>query len=208
MRPGGLELTLQSLRDCSLPPDSWVLDLGCGLGASLHALSSVFGWHGLGVDHSAVSLTKAKQLNLEVRWIQATAENLPLRDACMNLILCECTFSLFDMHMVLAACQRILKPGGILLIHDLYARNEEGLEALRKMPPGTCISGAFSKTELRKAIEKQGLVVMQWQDHSEVLKDFPLCTLTTTACSDPFDLVIASARAKLGYFGCMARKQA
>jgi arsenite methyltransferase len=208
MRPGGLELTLQSLRTCSLPVQAMVLDLGCGLGASLNSLCSVHGWHGLGVDLSAVSLGNARQINPGIDWILSTAEHLPLRDACMDLILCECTLSLFEVEPVLAACQRILKPGGNLLISDLYVRNEKGLDALRQLPPGTCVSGAFSRTELSIAIEKHDLVVIQWEDHSEVLKDFPLCTLSTTACLDPFDLIIASARAKLGYFSCLSRKQA
>jgi ubiquinone/menaquinone biosynthesis C-methylase UbiE len=208
MRPGGLELTLQNLQSYSLPAQARVLDLGCGLGASLLALSSVYGWQGLGVDISAVSLSRAKQLNPGIDWVQCSAEQLPLRDTCMDLILCECTLSLFEVEPVLAACLRMLKPGGWLLIQDLYARNEEGLEILRQLPPGTCVSGAFARTELSKAIEKKGLVVVQWEDHSEILKDFPLCTLSTTACLDTFDLVIASARAKLGYFSCLARKQA
>jgi ubiquinone/menaquinone biosynthesis C-methylase UbiE len=185
-----------------------VLDLGCGLGASLNMLCSVHGWCGLGVDISFVSLNKARKCNPGQSWIQSTAEQPPLRDGCMDLILCECTLSLFEVEPVLAACERMLKTGGWLLISDLYARNEKGLDALRQLPPGSCVSGAFSRTELSQAIEKHDLVVMQWEDYSEVIKDFPLCTLSTSACLDPFDLVIASARAKLGYFSCLARKQA
>lgn len=208
MRPGGLLLTTQALQYCRLPVTAFALDLGCGNAATLRYLSSTYGWTCLGVDYSAGILQRTQQLDPKLMIVQGMAEHLPLVKECMDLILCECVLSIFQMEQVLVACRRILKPGGYLLISDLFTRNENGLEALRQFPVGTSISGAMSQVEISKAVEKQGLRIELWKDCSDVLKDFPVCTLMHAAGIDPFELHIAAAKAKLGYYYLIARKRA
>lgn len=206
MHPGGLEITEQALAFCDLPPDTRVLDVGCGTGASLSYITSMLGYASYGIDTSAELLSRARKKNPEVLFVQAKGEHLPIANESMNLILSECTLSMFEVHLALSEYGRILKHEGYFILSDLFVRNENGLKDLRQLPPGLCISAAMTQTQIMEEIELCHLKVVAWQDCSEKLKEFPICTLATAAAVDPFDLYIASARAKLGYYFLIARK--
>ncbi|HNB52250.1 MAG TPA: methyltransferase domain-containing protein, partial [Anaerolineales bacterium] len=140
------------------------------------------------------------------RLSQAKSEHLPLASAAFDAVLSECTLSLFDTDRALAEVARVLKPGGYFIVSDLYARNPQGIDALRHLPPGSCIGSAMTQAEITTHLAHHGFYLSVWQDCSEELKTFSMCTLTTAAQIDPFDLVIASARAKLGYYFLIAKK--
>ncbi len=206
MRPGGLTVTEQALAYCDLHSGMRVLDLGCGTGSTLGYVTAKYGLTGFGVDVSAELIAQARQTNPQVGWMRAQGESLPFASESMDVVLSECTLSIFEMKSVLSECARTLKRGGCFIVSDLYARNESGVEALRQLPSGTCISAAIPKDEIFEKIKSCGLQVFTWQDCSETLKDFSICTLTTAAKIDPFDLHIAAAKAKLGYYFLVARK--
>lgn len=206
MRPGGLTVTEQALAYCDLQSDMRVLDLGCSTGATLKYATAKYGVSGFGVDVSAELISQARQTNSQVGWMRAQGESLPFASESMDVVLSECTLSIFEMEFALSECARTLKRGGYFIVSDLYARNENGVEALRQLPSGTCISAAMPKNQILEKIERCGLQVSTWQDCSETLKDFSICTLTTAAKIDPFDLHIAAAKAKLGYYFLVAKK--
>lgn len=205
MRPGGREITEYALAICDLPPGSRVLDIGCGLGATLNRLTAGKEWNTFGVDISAKLLRQAQQKSPQSLFAQARGEHLPFAGRSLDAIIAECTLSIMDTGLVLQESVRMLKQGGYLIVNDVYARNESGIEALRNLPQGTCISSAMSQTQIVEKLEQCGLRLIRWQDCSESLKEFPVCSLTTAAEVDPFDLFIASSRAKLGYYSLVAQ---
>ena len=206
MRPGGLTITEQALACCDLQSGMRVLDVGCGAGATLRHITAKYGAAGVGVDVSAELIARARQTSPQLSWMRSRSENLPFANESMDVILSECTLSIFEMESALSECARTLKHGGYLIVSDLYVRNENGVEALRQLPSGTCISAAMPKNQILEKIERCGLQVSTWQDCSETLKEFSICTLTAAAKIDPFDLHIAAAKAKLGYYFLVARK--
>ncbi len=206
MRPGGLTVTEQALAFCALLPGARVLDLGCGAGATLLHLSAEFGLAGFGVDVSGALLARARQSGNGAVFAQARSEQLPLASGSMEAVISECTLSIFEMETALAECARVMKPGGYFIVSDLYARNAAGIAALRQLPAGTCIGAALTRGEIEVKLAGSGLEIAVWQDCSERLKQFPLCTLSTAAAVDPFDLIIAAGKAKLGYYFLVARK--
>lgn len=206
MRPGGLTITEQALAHCDLQSGMRVLDVGCGAGATLRHVTAAYGLKGFGVDVSAELIARARQTNSQVGWMRAQGESLPFASESMDVILSECTLSIFEIDTALSECVRTLKCGGYFIVSDLYARNENGADALRQLPRGTCIGAAMPQREILQKLSEAGLRVEVWQDRSETLKEFSICTLTTAAQVDPFDLHIAAAKAKLGYYFLVARK--
>jgi ubiquinone/menaquinone biosynthesis C-methylase UbiE len=206
MRPGGLTVTEQALSFCDLQPGARVLDVGCGTGATLKHITTEYGLTGFGVDISRGLLSRAHGNNSSVSFAQAKSEHLPISSESMDVILSECTLSIFETDVALSECLRTLKHGGYFIISDLYARNENGAEALRQLPSGTCINAAMPQSQILEKIKHCGLQIFVWQDCSETLKEFSICTLTTAAKIDPFDLHIAAAKAKLGYYFLVTRK--
>ena len=206
MRPGGLTITEQALAHCDLQSGMRVLDVGCGAGATLRHVIAVYGLMGFGVDVSAELIARARQTNSQVEWMRARSESLPFASESMDVILSECTLCIFEIDTALSECVRTLNYGGYFVVSDLYARNENGAEALRQLPRGTCIGTAMPKTQIVEKLERAGLQISVWQDCSEKLKEFSICTLTTAAQVDPFDLHIAAAKAQLGYYFLVARK--
>lgn len=205
MRPGGLILTERAFSFAELASGSRVLDLGCGLGATLRHLSADYGLAAFGVDVSSPLLGRADRDD-KVAFVQARSEQLPLASESIGAVISECTLSLFEMESALREVVRVLKPGGWFIVSDLYARNAGGIAALRQLPAGTSIGAAMARDEVEAKIAACGLDIVTWQDCSEHLKAFPFCTLSTAAEVNPFDLVIAAGKAKLGYYVMVARK--
>lgn len=207
MRPGGLAVTRQALEYCMLPPHARVLDVGCGAGATLRVLAAESQLLPFGVDSSGICLEHTRQSDAGLRLARAFAEHLPLVSESVNAAFFECTLSLLDTGQSLSECARVLQPGGYLVVSDIYARSESGITALKQLPAGSCLSGAMTRPQIIEKIEQVGLSIAFWQDYPEAIKQFPVCTLTTAFAVDPFDLVIATARARLGYFMLIARKE-
>ena len=207
MHPGGRYLTEQIFTGCQLSENARVLDLGCGSGNSFRLLAEK-GISVMGIDLSKHLLDYARQAWTGSEVVQASAEMLPFATASLDVVLCECTLSLFDLPAALQECSRVLKPAGWLLVSDLYVRNPLGLAALRALPGDSCVSRAFLQDGLEDQIAQSGFRILRWNDHSQALRTFPVCQLLEASQVDPFDLQIAAAKARLGYFSLLARKEA
>ncbi|MGP9832881.1 malonyl-ACP O-methyltransferase BioC [Marinobacter sp. NSM] len=99
-----------------------ILDLGCGTGWFTRKLASRFPNAAItGADLAPGMLQEAKDRSSEtIRWLNADAEQLPLADNSADLIFSNLMIQWSTRpELVLAECQRILKPGGILAISTL-----------------------------------------------------------------------------------------
>jgi ubiquinone/menaquinone biosynthesis C-methylase UbiE len=101
--------------------DLKILDIGCGNGALLQALSPRID-HGAGIDESEAILEKARernaaQLNLEFRHVDSPT--LPFEDASFDVAISLMSFRYLDWDPLLHEIHRVLKPEGKLLIVDM-----------------------------------------------------------------------------------------
>ena len=98
-----------------------VLDIGCGNGALLHALSERIKY-GAGVDEAAALLEKARQRNAtktNLEFSQINSPALPFADAKFDVVISLMSFRYLDWDPLLKEVKRVMKPGGKFLIVDM-----------------------------------------------------------------------------------------
>lgn len=102
--------------------------------------------------------------------VQARAERLPFAAACFELVTCRIAPHHFDdIPGFLAACARVLRPGGILLLQDQVLPDDEQagryIDAFEKLRDPSH-RRAFSQVHWLRLIEQAGLQI----EHSEVIE--------------------------------------
>ncbi len=138
-----------------------ILDLGCGAGRDVYALSAMVGEEGLvvGLDMTPEQLAVAREYQdfhadifgfkkTNVQFIQGDIdklEDLPFEEGFFDLIVSNCVINLVqDKQAVLKQAHRLLKPGGEMYFSDVYC-DRRIPEALVKdeVLYGECLSGAL-----------------------------------------------------------------
>ena len=164
LRPGGTALTQRAIRAAGFLPGQRVLDLGCGSGVGSRQLQE----HGClpcAVDIAADAVAGLAG----IPGLVADAARLPLADGAFDGILAECSLSLAGYRAgALAECRRVLRPGGILAITDVFARAEA---ASPFRIPG-CLAELAGRGTIVSALAAAGFELLRWEDHSELLKSF------------------------------------
>ncbi len=118
-----------------LTPGTRVLDLGCGRGGVLEQLGDAVA-RPIGFDPDWRSLREHRLPGLSRA--AAVADQLPLRDACIDLVVCSWVFEhLADPGRVLAEVRRVLRPGGSLIFltphaHSLVVRLNRALRPFQQ----------------------------------------------------------------------------
>lgn len=219
LRPGGLDLTRRALTFCDLPAGARVVDIGCGTGVTVHYLRQHCRLKAFGLDRSSGMLGQARQQDPGLPLIQGEATRLPFGDRRLSAVMCECVLSLVeDADAALREFHRVLAPGGILVLADVYARAPDHAGCLKSLPVTCCLKGAKSRDELVGRLHRSGFPLLVWEDHSEALKRlaaqlvFACGSLqalweASGACASVNADPSAAHRAHPGYFLAAARKE-
>ncbi len=163
IRPGGTLLTGRAVGFCRFPPGSDLLDVGCGAGATVEYLRKRHRLNAVGIDHSRRLLEEAWERNLDLPLGLGTAEKIPAGQASKDGIVCECVLSLLARpERALAEFSRVLRPGGFLILSDLYERSQ----AAEERP-----SGVVSRAALKGMLARSGFTILLWEDHSRLLRE-------------------------------------
>ena len=121
LRPGGAALTRRLLELSALPPGSAVLDVGCGEGDAC-ALLEELGFRAAGLDCSGRLLARGRARHPRLTLLEGDAARPPLSPRSQDALLFECALSAMDAPAALDGCLPLLRPGGMVLLADLYAR--------------------------------------------------------------------------------------
>lgn len=151
-----------------------VLDLGCGSGRDVYALSKLVGASGsvVGVDMTPEQLEIARRhqeyhriqygydksnVEFHLEYIENLAA-LGLPDASFDIVVSNCVVNLSpDKDAVLQEIQRLLKPGGEFYFSDIYA-NQRVPDRVRNDPLlyGECLGGALYWNDFIHLSKRQG----------------------------------------------------
>jgi SAM-dependent methyltransferase len=171
IRPGDFELTRLAARYCRLTAGDRVLDVGCGAGATAGFLNREFQTVAVGVDRSPMLLAEARQCDPDLLVIRGDGAALPVRTERVAAVFCECVLSLLpDPVQALNEFYRVLRPGGHVVVADLYRRAAGTMDTGETATGRGCLRGAVSRELLARRMSEAGFDICLWEDHSDLLK--------------------------------------
>jgi ubiquinone/menaquinone biosynthesis C-methylase UbiE len=158
-RPGGLELTRRMIGLSGLAPGSRLMDAGCGDGDTVRFLTEL-GYDIRGVDAAIPPDTDAPG---ESSLSYGTVSSLPCPDAEFDGVLCECVLSLVARPRdALLEFARALRPGGALMLSDIYSRAGGGRT-------DGYVRYVRSIDEINQMMGACGFVIERFEDRSDAL---------------------------------------
>ena len=168
LRPGGEALTQRMIELTRPATGDLLLDAGCGGGTSMMLLRENVTCRAVGIDFDQGLATEAQHNGLSVA--QADMAQLPLLTGTVDTVLCECAWNLTDKQQALAEFVRVLRPGGLLALSDIYLRNLEDEHCKGAWPNRSCFFQATDLETVREMVSKAGFEILQLEDHSSLLK--------------------------------------
>ncbi|MFZ5571278.1 MAG: arsenite methyltransferase [Thermodesulfobacteriota bacterium] len=143
-----------------------VLDLGSGAGFDLILAAKKVGPGGrvIGVDMTEAMIQKAREnirkeglTNVEVR--QGLIENLPVESASVDWLISNCVINLSpEKARVFSEIQRVLKPGGQMLVSDIVVKNLPDWLRQNHQIYAACVGGAISEEDYLAGLREAGLM--------------------------------------------------
>ena len=177
LHPGGAQLTARLVDALGPGPGALVADIACGAGAGALQLAAQTGCRVVGVDLApanvelAVAAAAAAGLAGLARFVVGDAEALPLDDAAVDGVLCECALCTFpDKPAAVREIARVLRPGGTLALSDMTAEPDRLPAELRSLDAWiACIGDARPLDALADLLAAAGLVVERRERHDQAL---------------------------------------
>lgn len=105
-----------------------VLDIGCGMGQTLYPFVALRGALGVGIDQAdracrvGQDFYAAHSPAARVRFVSGRAEMLPFSSESFDIVNCGLALPYMDNARVISEIERVLRPGGILLLRIHHAR--------------------------------------------------------------------------------------
>ena len=212
LRPGGLKLTKIALEYCNFSENDYLLDLGCGRGATINYIKNNYDCNICGLDTSEKLVSFARELNKNTEIFVCPAEKTCFEENTFTGILAECTLSLMDdIEKVLEEAGRILKDNGYFIISDIYARNTDFLNEFKNLSLNSCLRNPFDLNELKKILNKKGFIIEFEQHYNnliiQALADIIFNGGTTDKLCIDENFKKLLVKSKLRYFLAIARKE-
>jgi ubiquinone/menaquinone biosynthesis C-methylase UbiE len=183
--PGGLALTERLGTLLGLTRDCHVVDAASGRGNSALHLAQRFGCRVTGFDLNQHNVERATEealrrgLGDQVRFEYADAEHLPLADASVDAVICECAFCTFpDKPTAARQFGRVLRHGGRVGLSDITRAPGRADELNDLMAWIACLADAGSGEAYAAWLTEAGLKISVIEAHDEALKAL-VCAIGT-----------------------------
>jgi arsenite methyltransferase len=180
LHPGGAATTRRALELARLRHGDRLLDVACGTGASALLAAREHGARVLGIEYeqgtvrAATHAARSAGLAGRVRFMSGDAEALPVPDASVDVVLCECALCTFpDKARAAAEMRRVLAPGGRIALSDVVVDGAPLPEPLTgALATIACIGDARSPDGYRELLEQTGLRVTHVEDARDAVDRF------------------------------------
>ena len=114
---GGMRTTRELIELCHIQKGAYVLDVGCGVGATPAYLAKKLGCHVVGIDIADTMIVRARQkveheqVEDQVELHAADAQNLPFDDGLFDAVIAESVLTFMpDKARAVGECARVTKP--------------------------------------------------------------------------------------------------
>ncbi|WP_404419657.1 class I SAM-dependent methyltransferase [Marinospirillum sp.] len=172
---GGRKASRELADEAGFQPGQKVLDLGCGTGGSSRLLEAEYGVQVVGVDITppfiqvARWLSQATGLDARSEFICCDAQQLPLEDQQFDAVWSQHTLmNLPDLQQGLQEIHRVLKPGGRLLLHEVFqGENPEPLALPVPWAEEAAHSHLKTPQELELLLQEAGFAPIFQQEVTE-----------------------------------------
>ncbi len=157
-RPGGFDITNRAMDFCAFNARAKVIDVGCGLGASVRHVRGKFDLDMRGVDlHTNAA-----------NCVKGDAHSLPFEDSYADGVLFECSFNKMQYPtVVLAEVFRVLKPLGKLIIADFYHGE---MQDPNKTESTFSVSPVGTRDSFTKYLDANGFSLLLFEDFTKAMK--------------------------------------
>jgi len=158
-----------------------VLDLGCGTGfISGELAASARQIYALDLAEGMVAYGRARHPQAAIHWLCGDAENLPLADACVDVVVSSLALQWCEnLSAVFAELQRVLRPGGCALLATLGPDTLAELRAAWREVDNRVHVNRFASRELiEQTSRRSGLTLELWRERQIVLEYGELRQLT------------------------------
>lgn len=117
----GEPVAAELLRAAALRPGERVLDVGCGTGIVARLAAEAVGPEGrvagLDVEPGMLAVARSAVAGLNIEWIEASAESIPLAEESVDVVLCQMSLQFVpDRARAVDEMRRVLAPDGRLVL--------------------------------------------------------------------------------------------
>ncbi len=170
---GGVEATRELVKMAGFGPGQRILDVGGGLGGSDRFLAAECGCRVAGVDltesyvEAARHLTGEVGLGAQVEFHLGDATALPFPDGSFDGVLLQhCTMNIPDKGRLFGECARVLRPGGVLALHEWVKLGGEPMILPVRWADTSDINFITPKAEFEELLAGAGFVALEVRDVS------------------------------------------
>lgn len=177
-----------------------VVDLGSGGGLDVFLAAKSVGPNGkaIGIDMTPDMLELARRNAAKggydnVEFLEGQIDNIPLPDACADLVISNCVINLApDKNAVFREIFRVLKPGGRVAVSDIALKQELPTELAQSAAALVgCIAGAISIMDYERGLREAGFSQVAIIDSGADLmayaaaEETPACGTPSSCCTPP-----------------------